>query len=82
MIGMLYLAFFLLVPIGIIAFFAISLLRYIFARNANRKTPDTFSCDDIRSRKILLIASSVLLGVLVTLVAGIVALFSLAIAYM
>lgn len=76
-----YVLFFAL-PFLTVGFFGISLFRYLSARNANRKNPDTFSADEIKKRKLLFIISSVVMGVFVTIVIGVIVLLCMAIAYM
>jgi hypothetical protein len=76
-----YVLFFAL-PFLTVGFFGISLFRYLSARKTNKKNPDTFSADEIKKRKLLFIISSVVMGVFVTIVIGVIVLLCMAIAYM
>ncbi len=69
-------------PITIIALFAISLYRYVSAKKQNKVVPGTFSDAEIKKRKIMLIVMSVIAGVLVAIVIGIIVLMSMSIAHM
>ena len=76
-----YVLFFAL-PFLTVGFFGISLFRYLCAKKANKKNPDTFSSDEIKKRKLLFIISTVVMGVFVTVVVGVIVLLCMAIAYM
>jgi hypothetical protein len=76
-----YVLFFAL-PFLTVGFFGISLFRYLGAKKANKKNPDTFSSDEIKKRKLLFIISTVVMGVFVTIVIGVTVLLCMAIAYM
>ncbi len=69
-------------PLAIIAYFGISLYRYISARIKNKKANGSVAAQEIRSRKIHFVISSILMGALILLVAGIVVLLSMAITLM
>ncbi len=73
---------FFAIPIAAILFFGISLYRYCSAKFMNKKIPGTFPPAEIKNRKILLIVSSVIMGVLLLIVIGFIALLFMAIAYM
>ena len=77
-----YYFLFFAIPLFALGFFGVSLYRYLYAKKANRKNPDTFSAEEIKNRKLLLVVSSVIVGVLVAIVIGIVILLCMAIAYM
>ncbi len=82
LIVLLYDIFFFAIPIILIALFGISLYRYISARKQNKVAPGTFSDDEIKKRKEMLIAFSVIAGVLAAIVIGIIALMFMAVAFM
>ena len=73
---------FSVIPVGVLAFFIVSLFRYLSAKRQNKQAPDTFSPEDIRRRLILLIVSAVILGVMVAVVIGFIALLFMAVAFM
>ena len=70
------------IPGGVLAFFIVSLFRYQIAKRQNKQAPDTYSPEDIRRRLILLIVSAVILGVMLAVVIGFIALMFLAVAFM
>lgn len=63
-------------PIGAIVFFIVSLVRYLSGRKGGCEA------QEMHRRKILLVVSSVIMGVLVASILGIIALLYMAIAYM
>lgn len=73
---------FFAIPIVAVLFFGISLYRYCSALSKNKKSPETFQPSEIKKRLILLIVSSVIMGVLLIIVIGFIALMFMAIAYM
>lgn len=73
---------FFALPIVAILFFGISLYRYCSAISGNKKIPQTFPPAEIKKRLILLIVSSVIMGVLLLVVIGYIALIFMVIAYM
>ncbi len=73
---------FFAIPIAAILFFVISLFRYCSAISKNKKIPGMFPPTEIKKRLILLIVSSVIMGVLLLIVIGFIALLFMAIAYM
>ena len=70
------------IPLAAILFFIISLCRYIRAKIINKKEPGRFSTEEMNKRKILLIVSSVIVGVLVAVVVAFVVMIYMAVAYM
>lgn len=70
------------VPVMLLVAFGISLERYIAAKKQNKRVPGIFPPEEIKKRKILLIALSVVLGVLAAIVIGLLVLLSMAVAYM
>ena len=63
-------------PIGAIVFFIVSLVRFLSGRKGGCEA------QEMKRRKILLVISSVIMGVLVASMLGIIALLYMAIAYM
>ena len=70
------------VPLAAIMFFAVSLVRYCAARKLDRKKPGSIDPQTRKQRKILLIVSAVIAGVLMAADVAVVVLFYMAIAYM
>ena len=76
MVGFLYSLIVTLLPLGMIAFFIVSLVRYIRGKKTGCKEPE------MKRRKVLLTVSAILMGVLVASIIGIIILLYMAIAYM
>lgn len=75
-------ALFFALPIASVVLLIISIFRYIVARNRNKAVPNTYSDDEIKKRKIMMIAMIIIAGVLVTIVISLMGLLLLAVAYM
>lgn len=56
------------IPIAAVLFLVVSIVRYLVAKNKNKKVPDTYSESQIKSRKSLLKISSAIAGVLVAVI--------------
>lgn len=69
-------------PVAAIVLFVVSLVRYIRARRANRRAPDTYNKWQMTSRQVWLIVTSVIVGVMVLAVIGFAALLMMAVAFM
>lgn len=82
MSGYLTAIMFFSVPIGAIIFFVVSLVLFLSAKSENRHNPDAFSVQKIQTRKILLIVSSVIVGVILAVVITLITLLYMALAYM
>jgi len=70
------------IPAILLIFAAISLRRYRSAKEQNEDEPDTYSAEEIKRRKIMMIIAYVVLGVIAAVVIGFIALFFMAIAFM
>ena len=70
------------VPLLAVLMFAIARYRYCIARHKNKRCPGTFSDAEIKRRKIMLIVSSVVFGVLALIVLAFIALLMVAVAFM
>lgn len=81
MVYLMQLLFYLL-PIGAIVFFVKSLISYLSARKEYRYGTGSVSLDELKRRKLFLIVSSVIMGVLAAVVIGFLFLLIMAIAYM
>lgn len=75
-------AFIYIVPLALLSFFGISLFRFLYAKNKNKKVPDTYSKKEIKKRKITLIVVSIINGVFFSILIGIIILFTMALANM
>ena len=51
------------IPAVVFVGFVISLIRFVSARSKNKKMPGTYSDNEIKKRKIMLIILSVIIGV-------------------
>lgn len=81
---MLYLMEFLYfaIPAAAIIFFVVSLCLYLAAKKQNKRQPGSVSLQTLKSRKIMLIVSSVIAGVLAAIVIAFIALMFMAVAFM
>lgn len=59
---------FYMIPIAAIIFFIVSLIRFFYAKNKNKQTPDSYSESQIKNRKTLLTISSAITGVLAAVI--------------
>lgn len=78
----LYDILFFAVPTILIVLFGISLYRYISARNQNRAVPGTYSDAEIKNRKMMLLVTAVIAGVLAVVVIGFIVILFMAVAFM
>ena len=69
-------------PLAVLIFFICSLVAYISAKKKNKAAPGTYTPEQITTRKILLIVSSVILGVIVAIIVGFMALLATAVIFM
>ena len=79
---MLYDILFFAIPAVLILFFAISLYRYRSAKTQNEQQPGSFSPEEMKRRKLMLIIASVVAIILVAVVIGFIALLFMAVAFM
>ena len=82
MAGSLFLALIYLIPLTAIVFFITSLCNYIGAKKKYKSDPCETNEQKKNTTKSLLIASSVIMGVLLAVVIGFIALMYTAVAYM
>ena len=71
-----------LLPIGSVLWFVISLVRYIRARRANRRAPDTYNKWQMTSRLVWLIVTGTVTGTMVLMIVGFALLLMTAVAFM
>lgn len=70
------------IPVAAILFFIVSLCLFLSARKQNKQQPGSVSAQTLRKRKIMLIVSSVIAGVLAAIVIAFIALLYMAVAFM
>lgn len=70
------------IPAILIGFFGVSIYRYITAKKQNEVSPGTFTAEEIKKRKTILIVLSVVAGIIAAVVVGFIALLAMAIAFM
>ena len=71
-----------LIPVAALAFFAVSLISFLAAKRKNKRAPDTYSPEQMKMKKICLVISSVILGMLAIVVIGFIVLLMMAVAFM
>lgn len=69
-------------PVAAVVLFVISLVRYIRARRANRRAPDTYTKGQMTSRLVWLIVTGVITGVMAAMIFGFMLLILTAVAFM
>ena len=69
-------------PVAAVVLFVVSLVRYIRARSANRRVPDTYNKRQMTDRLVWLIVTGVITGVMVLMILGFVMLLMMAVAFM
>ena len=79
---LIYNILFFAIPTIFLVLFGLSLYRYLSAKKANKKVPGTFSDEEMKKRKLFLIALSIVAGVLAVVVIGFLALLFMAVAFM
>lgn len=75
-------ALYYIIPLFAVLFFGISLFRYHYAKFQNKRKPGTYSEAQIKSRKIWLIVSAVVAGILAVVVLAFIGLLMMAVAFM
>lgn len=70
------------IPASAVVFFAVSLFRYCHGKHLNKRTPETVPPEKMKSRKICLIVSSIIAGILAAVVIGFAVLLLMAVAFM
>ena len=78
----LILALYYIIPAAALIFFGVSLFRYCYAKHKNMHTPGTYSNEQMKTRKICLIVSSVIAGILAVVVLAFIGLLMMAVAFM
>lgn len=79
---MFYIIIFYGIPVAALVFFVVSLCRFISAKSKNKKEPGAFSAEEMKTRKMLLIISALIVGVLVAVVIAFIAVLSMAVMHM
>jgi len=75
-------ALYYIIPAAALIFFGISLFRYCYAKHKNKRTPGTYSPEQMNSRKIFLIVASIIAGILAVVVLAFIGLLMMAVAFM
>ena len=75
-------ALYYIIPAAAVLLFGISLFRYCYAKHQNKRTPGTYSPEQMKSRKIFLIVASVIAGILAVVVLAFIGLLMMAVAFM
>ena len=70
------------IPLAAVVLFAVSLIRYIDGRRQNKRQPDTVPPQQMRTRQLLLIISATVVGTMLAVVLGFIALLYTAVAFM
>ncbi len=73
---------FFAIPAALLAFWGISIYRYISAKKKNAQAPGSFPAQELKKRKIILAITSVIAGVFLAVVLGFIALLFMAVAFM
>ena len=71
-----------LIPVSAAVFFFVSIFRYVLAKRKNKKMPGSYTPEQMKSRKICLIVSSVIAGILALVVLAFIGLLMMAVAFM
>ena len=82
MAGILFLTLIYLIPLVAIVFFIVSLCNYIAAMKNYKAEPNDLNAQKKNAAKTALIVSSIIMGVLLVVVIGFIALMYTAVAYM
>lgn len=82
MVGILLSTLLYLIPLVAIVFFIVSLCNYVAAKKAYKAEPNELNAHKKQTTKTLLIVSSIIMGVLLAVIIGLVALMYMAVAYM
>ncbi len=70
------------IPAAAILFFAVCLVRYCAAQKRNKREPNSISAEELRGRRLMLIISSVIAGLLAAVVIAFTVLLFAAVAFM
>ena len=73
---------FFTIPIASFIFFVCSLISFFTAKSRNKHSPGSYSMEELRIKKIALIVSSVIFGVILTVIIGFIVLLYSAVAFM
>ena len=75
-------ALYYIIPLFAVLFFGISLFRYLYAKRRNKRIPGTYTDAQMKSRKVWLIVSTVVAGILAVVVLAFIGLLMMAVAFM
>ena len=82
MAGILFLTLIYLIPLVAIIFFIVSICNYVAAKKKYKAEPNDLNAQKKGAAKTVLIVSSIIMGVLLVVVIGFIALMYTAVAYM
>lgn len=82
MAGILFLTLIYLIPLVAIIFFIVSICNYVAAKKKYKAEPNDLNAQKKSAAKTVLIVSSIIMGVLLVVVIGFIALMYTAVAYM
>ncbi len=69
-------------PILALVLFLVALIDYVFAKRKNKNKPGTYSETKMKHKKIALIITGVIAGIFVLLILALIALLTVAVAFM
>ena len=69
-------------PVAAVVFFVVSLVRYVQAKRANQREPETYGKWQMTARRVCLIISSCILGAMLLMIVGFALLLMTAVAFM
>lgn len=75
-------ALYFAIPTAALVFFIVSLILFITAKRKNKRAPGTYSEGQVRTRKICLILSAVIVGIMAAVIIGFMCLLFMAVAFM
>ncbi len=82
MVGILLSTLLYLIPLVAIVFFIVSLCNYVATKKGYKAEPNELNAQKKGTAKTLLIVSSIIMGVLLAVIIGFIALMYMAVAYM
>ena len=75
-------ALYYIIPAAALIFFGISLFRCCYAKHKNKRAPGTYTPEQMKSRKICLVISSVIAGIMAVVILSFIGLLMMAVAFM
>ncbi|MBR6708156.1 MAG: hypothetical protein IKL84_00595 [Clostridia bacterium] len=75
-------ALYYLIPAAALVFFVVSLVRYLAAIRRNKLSPGTYSERQMKDRRLCLIISAVIAGIMAAVILAFIGLLMMAVAFM